>query len=115
MASRCACLNRGPTPHLEDVERIGPEDHGHQQEPHRPRLVARGTIQDVSGEKGRGREGRGREGEEREREGEERGRGEKRGGEGRGGKGERRERREGGKRERRERREGGKREGEGEW
>ena len=80
MGSRWACLNRGPTPHLEDVERIGPEDHGHQQEPHRPCLVARGTVQDVSGEKGRGREGRGREEEERER-----GRGEKRGGEGRGG------------------------------
>ena len=80
-----------PTPHLEDVERIGPEDHGHHQEPHRPRLVARGTVQDVSGEKGRGGEGEERGGEGRGGEGKGEGWGGEGKGEGRGGGGEGRE------------------------
>ena len=48
-----ACLNGCPTPHLEDVQRVGPEEHGYKQEPNGPLLVARRAVQDVPG---RGRE-----------------------------------------------------------
>ena len=59
---RWACLNGCPTPHLEDVQRVGPEDHGYKQEPNGPLLVARRAVQDVprrGREDGEG-EGRGR-------------------------------------------------------
>ena len=53
-----ACLNGCPTPHLEDVQRVGPEEHGYKQEPNGPLLVARRAVQDVP-RRGRGGEGEG--------------------------------------------------------